>query len=63
MVLNANVKGITVGNRAYFEDMVRAIEGHQMRPVISDTLDLEAHAEALALMQRGGHFGKICLRF
>ena len=63
MVLNANVKGITVGNRGHFEDMVRAMDLHRIRPVISHTLAFEAHAEALSLMQRGGHFGKICLSF
>ena len=32
---------------------------HGLRPVIDSTFPLEAAAEAFALMERGGHFGKI----
>ncbi|HKY94598.1 MAG TPA: zinc-binding dehydrogenase [Kiloniellales bacterium] len=40
----------------------RAIEAHGLKPVIDRVLPLEQAAEAFALMERGGHFGKIVLR-
>jgi NADPH:quinone reductase-like Zn-dependent oxidoreductase len=53
------VQGIAVGPRSRFEAMNRAIAAHGLRPVVDSTFPLEAAAEAFALMERGGHFGKI----
>lgn len=55
----ARVQGIVVGSRSRFEAMNRAIAAHQLRPVVDRVFPLEAAAEAFALMERGGHFGKI----
>ncbi|HYD84356.1 MAG TPA: zinc-binding dehydrogenase [Opitutus sp.] len=35
---------------------------HAIKPVISDVMPFERAAEAFALMERGGQFGKIVLR-
>ena len=55
------VQGIAVGSRSRFEAMNRAIAAHGLRPVVDSTFPLEAAAEAFALMERGGHFGKIVI--
>jgi NADPH:quinone reductase-like Zn-dependent oxidoreductase len=55
------LQGIAVGSRSRFEAMNRAIATHGLRPVIDRTFPLEAAAEAFALMERGGHFGKIAV--
>ena len=55
------VQGIAVGSRSRFEAMNRAIAAHGLRPVVDRTFPLEAAAEAFALMERGGHFGKIAV--
>lgn len=55
------VQGIAVGSRSRFEAMNRAIAAHGLRPVVDSTFPLEAAAEAFALMERGGHFGKIAV--
>ena len=55
------VQGIAVGSRSRFEAMNRAIAAHGLRPVVDRTFPLEATAEAFALMERGGHFGKIAI--
>jgi NADPH:quinone reductase-like Zn-dependent oxidoreductase len=39
--------------------MNRAIATHRLRPVVDSSFPLKAAAEAFALMERGGHFGKI----
>ena len=40
-----------------------AIELHKMKPVIAQLFDFESAREALAYMESGAHFGKICIRF
>lgn len=63
MAMNAAVKGITVGSQEDFAAMNRAIAVAKLRPVIGEVLGFGEAKEALGLMQRGGHFGKIALDF
>ena len=53
------VQGIAVGSRNSFEAMNRAIERHRLKPVVEAVYPLAQTAEAFALMERGGQFGKI----
>ena len=46
-------------SRDDFEAMNRAIVAQELRPVIDKAFSLEQAAEAFALMECGGHFGKI----
>ncbi|MBL0184600.1 MAG: NAD(P)-dependent alcohol dehydrogenase [Candidatus Obscuribacter sp.] len=55
------VQGVFVGSRTRFEDMNRALELHQVRPVIDKTFKFDQIVEALAYMESGKHFGKIVL--
>lgn len=55
------MQGIAVGSRTRFEAMNRAIAAHGLRPVVDRVFPLEATAEAFALMEEGGHFGKIAI--
>jgi NADPH:quinone reductase-like Zn-dependent oxidoreductase len=55
------VQGIAVGSRTRFEAMNRAIAAHGLRPVVDQVFPLERAADAFALMERGGHFGKIAI--
>ena len=59
MQKNITVKGITVGCGESLERMCRFIETHKIDPVVSHRLPVSAMAEAAALMESGGHFGKI----
>ncbi|WP_045444682.1 zinc-dependent alcohol dehydrogenase family protein [Tepidicaulis marinus] len=58
---NAKISGITVGSRQHFEEMVRAVEQNDIKPVIDKTYPLEEIVPALKLMQGASHFGKIVL--
>ncbi|MDJ0616069.1 MAG: NAD(P)-dependent alcohol dehydrogenase [Calothrix sp. MO_192.B10] len=58
-----HIQGIYVGSREMFEDMNRAISLHQMQPIIDRVFPFEQAPEALAYMESGAHFGKICLQF
>ncbi len=56
------LQGIFVGSREMFEDMNRAIALSAMRPVVDRTYQFEEAAAALAFLESGRHFGKICIR-
>jgi NADPH:quinone reductase-like Zn-dependent oxidoreductase len=61
---NIRLQGITLGNRDMFEDMVRAIERHQLEPPIHKThFNFEDVATAIQAITEGKHFGKICVTF
>jgi NADPH:quinone reductase-like Zn-dependent oxidoreductase len=60
---NLHVIGLSVGSRRMFESMAAAIGRNRLRPVVDRTFDFHDVPEALELMQRGGHFGKIAIAF
>lgn len=60
---NLHVIGLSVGSRKMFEGMASAITRSGIKPVIDRTFDLGDVPEALRLMERGGHFGKIVIQF
>jgi NADPH:quinone reductase-like Zn-dependent oxidoreductase len=57
------IQGIYVGSRGMFEQMNRAIEFHQIKPVVDKTFAWTDLKEALRYMESQRHFGKICLKF
>src|SRR5438067_417535 len=59
---SARVQAIDVGSREMFETMNRAIQLHQLRPVIDRVFGFSEARAALEYLQQGRHFGKICLR-
>lgn len=58
---NITLKGITVGSRQEQQDMVRAIEANNIKPVISDEYPLDQIQQAFELQAAQKHFGKIVL--
>lgn len=60
---NVTLKGVTVGSRQHQEEMIKAIENNDIRPIIDRIFPLEQIAEAFAYQASGQHFGKICLEF
>ena len=61
MAMNVTVKGITVGSAVQQRAMYRALDLHGIRPHIGARFPLESLGEALGLMQRSGHTGKITI--
>ncbi|MCC8537351.1 NAD(P)-dependent alcohol dehydrogenase [Xanthomonas axonopodis pv. poinsettiicola] len=57
------LQGLVVGSRRHQQDLVRALNGLPLRPVIDRAYPLEAIADAFALQKAGGHLGKIVLEF
>jgi NADPH:quinone reductase-like Zn-dependent oxidoreductase len=62
MVKGVRLQGIYVGSREMFEEMNRAIALSGSRPVIDQVFEFGQLHDALAHMESGAHFGKICLR-
>jgi NADPH:quinone reductase-like Zn-dependent oxidoreductase len=61
MAMNVTVRGITVGSADHQRGMYRALAGKNLSVPVSDVLPMAEVGKGLALMQSGGHFGKICL--
>lgn len=55
------LQGVTVGSRRDQIDMIRAIEAHDLRPVIDSTFPLARLADAFRHLQAGKQIGKICI--
>ncbi len=55
------LQGIYVGSKAMFEQMVRALAAHELRPVIDSSFAFEDARAAFRRMQGAGHFGKIVI--
>jgi NADPH:quinone reductase-like Zn-dependent oxidoreductase len=60
---NLHLHGISVGSRAQFDDMCAHIEKWKLRPVVDKTFGFDKVPDALRLMQAGGHFGKIAVKY
>ena len=62
MAKSITVKGIYVGSRAMFADMNRAIEAHNLKPVIDQTFDFKDARSAYHAMRGARHFGKLVIK-
>jgi len=60
---NLHIHGISVGSREQFDDMSKNIATWQMKPVVDQVFPFANVPDALRLMQAGGHFGKIVVRY
>lgn len=62
MMKGVTIQGVFVGSRAAFLRMNAAVACNQLRPVVDQVFPFEAVGDALRLMKRGGHFGKLVVR-
>ncbi|HEX2886174.1 NAD(P)-dependent alcohol dehydrogenase [Vineibacter terrae] len=58
---NLRLQGVTVGNRADLDQMIRAIDAAKLKPVVDSVFPLAKWADAMAHMSAGRHFGKVCI--
>lgn len=59
---SARVQAVDVGSRKMFEDMIKAIEFHSIRPAVDRVFGFSELPEALNYLREARHFGKVCLR-
>ncbi len=62
LMKNVCVQGIFVGSRVMFEAMNRAIQLHQLQPVVDRVFGFNEIREAMQYMESGAHVGKICIQ-
>jgi NADPH:quinone reductase-like Zn-dependent oxidoreductase len=62
-ITGINLQGVYVGSRQMYEQMNRALELHQIKPVIDKVFPAAQICQALDYMESGQHFGKIVLKF
>ncbi len=60
---NIRVQGVTVGSRTGFEAMVRAMEAHETKPAVDSVYGFDDVHAALARLESGAHFGKVCVDY
>ncbi|WP_437738219.1 zinc-dependent alcohol dehydrogenase family protein [Sorangium sp. So ce1335] len=61
LLKRARVQGISVGSRDMFEDLLRAVAHHRIKPVIHRVYPFEAAREAIEAQRRGEHVGKLVI--
>jgi len=57
------MQGVTVGSRHHMLDMLRAMEVHDIHPVIGQAFPFSEAADAFQYLESGAHFGKVCIAF
>ena len=62
LIKQLRLQGLIVGNRTQQQDMIRAIDANNMRPVIDKVFPLESIVDAFRYQETNKHFGKICLQ-
>ncbi|KAF9102475.1 hypothetical protein BGX29_004557 [Mortierella sp. GBA35] len=59
---NIEIRGSTMGSRVEFEEMIRFVDKHKIKPVVSQVWPgLESAEEAFNVMKSGSQFGKLVL--
>ena len=59
---NIRVHGVYVGSVAMFEDLLRALEGSRLAPVVDRVFAFAEAKAAYEYLQSGAHFGKVVVR-
>ncbi|MDE0243754.1 MAG: zinc-binding dehydrogenase, partial [Gammaproteobacteria bacterium] len=59
---NLTVRGIIVGSRRMFTDLIRAMVRNDIRPVIDRVFDWDDVYDAIDYMQSGEKIGKLVIR-
>ena len=62
LMKNLCVQGIFVGSRAMFESMNKAINFHNLHPVIDRVFPFNEAAQAFRYLESGQHFGKVVIK-
>ena len=62
-IKQARLQGVLVGNRTQQQDMIKAIEVNEIKPVVDKVFSLENIVDAFKYQETNRHIGKICLEF
>ena len=62
-IQQVRLQGVLVGSRSHQQEMIKAIEVNQIKPVIDKVFSLDDMVAAFEYQESNRHFGKICLEF
>jgi len=62
-IKQTRLQGVLVGSRTQQQDMIKAIEVNQIKPVVDKVFSLENIVDAFKYQETNRHIGKICLEF
>jgi NADPH:quinone reductase-like Zn-dependent oxidoreductase len=62
-IQQVRLQGVLVGSRSQQQQMIEAIETHQIKPIIDKVFSLDDMVAAFEYQESNRHFGKICLEF
>lgn len=62
IIKDLTIKGIIVGSRRMFEDLIQAMTTNDVTPVIDRVYDFDNFLDAIPYMKSGGKLGKIVVR-
>ncbi|MBC8767746.1 NAD(P)-dependent alcohol dehydrogenase [Arenibacter sp. BSSL-BM3] len=58
----ARIQGVETGSTEMYGRMLAAMHLHRVKPIIHTVFPFEKVPEALLLLKKGDHFGKICIK-
>jgi len=62
LMRDVKIQGVLVGHKHSFENMLKAMEKLELKPVIDKAFDLEDSQEAFNYLKNGKHFGKVIIK-
>lgn len=62
IIRDLTIKGIIVGSRRMFEDLIVAMQQHNVKPMIDRVYPFEQAREAIAYMESGDKLGKVVIK-
>jgi NADPH:quinone reductase-like Zn-dependent oxidoreductase len=63
LMTNIRLQGVFVGSRVEFDAMNKALAEHRVRPEIDRVFPFTESRAAFEHFAKGGHFGKVCIKF
>lgn len=62
LMQNIKIQGVVVGHKRSLEEMCKAFELHNIKPIIDKVFEFEEAPKAFEYLKNGSHFGKICIK-
>ena len=62
LMKGASLRGILVGNRELFRELLESIAHNKIRPVVDKVFPFEQAKEAFKYLESGAHFGKVVIK-
>ena len=62
IIKNIDIRGVIVGSRKMYEDLINAVSKHNIKPIIDRVYDFDQANEAVAYMASTDKIGKVVIR-